>query len=137
MGIVTTMSIAVVHTSNWLHTFSEKGRDGERRITEAGATLTDRALREAYNAIGKGGPEKGAPDFYIFKGGDGETHLEDEGRTKVIRLPGVVEKCYAKIDDYGEPDQWAEMYEPEIVKDLKAGLRGSRYSLTIMLASDY
>ena len=132
MGIVTTMRIAVVHTSNWLHEYSEETRDGGRRISAVGAALTDRAMREAKQTIDKGGP-----DFYVFNGGNGEERLEDGGRTKVIGSPGVVAKTYAILEDYGNPEKWAEMYEPEIVADLREGLRGARYKLTIMLSSDY
>ena len=133
MGIVTTMRIALVYTSNWLSEYSDEGLDGEKRISPVGAAVADRALREAKQTIDKG---KG-PDFWVFNGGNGEERLEDGGRTKVLGFPGVVAKTYATLEDYGDPDQWAEMYEPEIVKDLREGLHGSRYKLTVMLATDY
>jgi len=133
MGVVTTMRIALVYTSNWLNEYSEEGRDGERRISPVGAAVADRALREAKRAID--GP--GVPDWYVFKGGGGEESLEDGGRTKVIGLPGVVAKTYAILEDYGEPERWADLYEPETVADLREGLNGARYKLTVMLAEDY
>jgi len=132
MGIVTTMRIALVYTSNWLSEYSDEGLDGEKRISPVGAAVADRAFKEAKQTIDKGGP-----DFFIFKPGDGEETSEDGGRTKVFRLPGVVAKTYATLEDYGDPEQWTEMYEPEIVKDLREGLHGSRYKLTVMLAEDY
>ena len=133
MGIVTTMRIALVYTSNWLSEYSEETRDGEKRISLVGAAVADRALREAKQTIDKG---KG-PDFYVFNGGNGEERLEDGGRTKILGFPGVVAKTYATLEDYGDPEEWPQMYEPEIVQDLREGLHGSRYKLTVMLASDY
>ena len=133
MVVVTTMRIALVYTSNWLSEYSEEGPDGEKRISPVGASVADRAMREAKRTIDRGT----GPDFWVFKGGSGEEHAEDGGRTKVIGLPGVVAKTYATLEDYGDPEQWPEMYEPEIVEDLREGLQGARYKLTVMLAEDY
>jgi hypothetical protein len=51
-------------------------------------------------------------------------------------MDGLNKKVYAKLDDYGEPDEWDKLYEPETVKTLRQA-PNCRYTITFMLASEY
>jgi len=75
-------------------------------------------------------------DFLVFKPEEVETHKEDEGRTLVTHIQGLPKKVYAKLDDFGEPSQWDEIYDKETADDLKkSGV--AQYVITFMLAEEY
>ena len=61
---------------------------------------------------------------------------EDEGRTGVYHVRGLPKKVYAKLDDYGEPAKWNEMYEKEVANELRKA-PNCRFTITFMLAEDY
>jgi hypothetical protein len=75
-------------------------------------------------------------DLLVFKPEQVETREEDEGRTLVIHIDHLTKKCYAKLDDFGEPTQWEQTYEPEIVEELRKA-PNSRFVITFMLAEEY
>ena len=61
---------------------------------------------------------------------------EDERRTAIFHVRGLSKKVYAKVDDYGEPAKWDEIYDKEVAEDLKkSGI--ARFVMTFMLAEDY
>ena len=103
-------------------------------VAEAVGRVTKDALARAFRKIKEGGP-----DWFVYKNEvpRGYTRLEDGGRTQVIHTEGLPEKVYAILEDYGDPEKWPEMYEAEVVADLKASLGNKRHSLTILFASDY
>ena len=102
-------------------------------VAEAVGRVTKDALARAFKTI----KEKG-PDWFVYENGSPrEDRVEDGGRTQVIHTKGLPEKVYAILEDYGDPEKWGEMYEAEVVADLKASLGGKRHSLTILFASDY
>jgi len=61
---------------------------------------------------------------------------EDEGRTAVYHMRNLQKKVYVKLDDFGDPSQWNEMYEPQIVEELRKA-PNCRYTITFMLAEEY
>jgi len=65
-----------------------------------------------------------------------ENRLEDEGRTLIAVNPWSQKKIYVKLDDFGDPAKWTEMYDPETVEDLKKAGTG-RFVITFMLAEEY
>lgn len=107
------------------------------KVTKALAGLagkiTKDALARAFKTIKEGGP-----DFYIYKDGDpSEDRTEDEGRTVVNHVSGLPEKVYAKLEDYGDPETWDDIYEQDTANMLRRVLGDKRHKLTIMFASDY
>jgi hypothetical protein len=75
-------------------------------------------------------------DFLVFKSQPVETHKEDEGRTLITHVKGLSKKVYAKLDDYGQPNKWDELYDKETADDLKkSGV--AQYVITFMLAEEY
>jgi len=79
---------------------------------------------------------KAPTDFVIYETEAGPEHFEDEGRSLSTYVPGTTKKVYAKLDDYGSPDEWDEMYEEKVADDLKKGIHG-RFVITFMLAEEY
>jgi len=75
-------------------------------------------------------------DFIVFKPTPCETHYEDEGRSLMTYIEGLPKKVYAKLDDFGDPAKWTELYDPETVEDLKKAGTG-RFVITFMLAEEY
>ena len=76
-------------------------------------------------------------DFAVFKHGEvNRTHLEDNNRTIVWENPLILKKCYAKLDDYGEPSTWDERYDEEIADELRKA-PNCRFTITLMLAEEY
>ena len=65
-----------------------------------------------------------------------ENRLEDEGRTLRTVNPWTKKKVYAVLDDYGDPKEWDQIYEPEIADELRKA-PDCRYVITFMLASEY
>lgn len=62
--------------------------------------------------------------------------LEDGGITLRVRLEGFPEKVYVKIDDYGSPEKWAELYDSRTVKKLRSVLK-TRYTITVILPEEW
>ena len=79
---------------------------------------------------------KAPTDFIIYGTEEVTEHFEDEGRSLSTYIPGTTKKVYAKLDDYGSPDEWDEMYEEKVADDLKKGIHG-RFVITFMLAEEY
>ena len=79
---------------------------------------------------------KVSTDFVIYETEEVSEHFEDEGRSLSTFIPGTTKKVYAKLDDYGPPDKWDEMYDKEVADDLKKGIHG-RFLITFMLAEEY
>jgi hypothetical protein len=75
-------------------------------------------------------------DMIVFYPHRVNPHYEDENRTLITFMDGLNKKVYAKLDDYGEPDEWDKLYEPEIVKRLREA-PNCRYTITFMLAEEY
>jgi len=69
------------------------------------------------------------PDFVIF---DNKTYrqeqFEDGGRSLRIGMPGLDEKVYAKIDDYGSKEFLSEQVGRRV---------NTQYVITFMLAQEY
>jgi len=61
---------------------------------------------------------------------------EDEGRTAVYYVQGLPKKAYAKLDDYGDPATWNEIYDKETADELRKA-PNCRFTITFMLAEDY
>ena len=102
-------------------------------VAEAVGRVTKDALARAFRKIREGGP-----DWFVYENGHPkEDRVEDGGRTQVIHTWGLPEKVYAILEDYGDPEEWGEMYEAEVVADLKASLGNKRHQLSIIFASDY
>ena len=75
-------------------------------------------------------------DFIVYKPEPCQTHLEDEGRTLITSMEGLNKKVYAKLDDYGNPEEWDEIYDKETAQDLKkSGI--ARFVITFMLPNEY
>jgi len=79
---------------------------------------------------------KAPTDFLIYETEAGPEHFEDEGRSLSTFIPGTTKKVYAKLDDFGPPDKWDELYDKEVADDLKKGIHG-RFVVTFMLAEEY
>lgn len=98
-----------------------------------GGKITKDALARAFKTIKEGGP-----DFYVYENGDpSDDRIEDAGRTVVNHIPGLPEKVYAKLEDYGDPETWGDIYDEDTAYMLRRTLGEKRHKLTIMLASDY
>lgn len=124
----TTTGVYLVYTSNFLETMKKS-----RPLASVAGMITKDALAQALKTINGEGP-----DWVVYMNGDPQKdRLEDEGRTQIKHVQGLPEKVYAILEDYGDPDQWGEIYEPEVVADLKVALGSKRHKLTIMFASDY
>jgi hypothetical protein len=68
---------------------------------------------------------------------DGIAHYEDDGRTFIVPdFKGLTKKVYAILDDFGDPEKWDQMYEPEIVESLRKA-PGCRFTVTFLLADEY
>lgn len=105
-----------------------------RPLAAVAGMVTKDALARALKTI----KEEGGPDWFIYQEGDpSKDRIEDEGRTQVKHLSGLPEKVYAILEDYGDPETWDDIYEPEIAADLRKALGKKRHKLTIMFASDY
>jgi len=103
------------------------------KLSEVAGRLTKDALARAFRKIKEGGP-----DWFVYENGSPkEDRLEDEGRTQIIHTEGLPEKVYAILEDYGDPAEWDQMYEPEVAADLREALGDKRHQLTILFASDY
>jgi len=119
----------LVCTSNFLETMKKN---------PATADVAERVIKDALNRATNTVKGLAGADFFVYKNGDpSENRKEDNGRTEIVHISGLPEKVYGKIDDYGEPSTWADIYEPETARDLKAVLGNKRHKLTIMFASDY
>ena len=79
---------------------------------------------------------KAPTDFMIYGTEEVSEHFEDEGRSLSTFIPGTTKKVYAKLDDYGSPEKWDELYEKEVADELKKGIHG-RFVVTFMLAEEY
>jgi hypothetical protein len=79
---------------------------------------------------------KAPTDFMIYETEEVPEHFEDEGRSLSTFIPGTTKKVYAKLDDYGPPEKWDELYDKEIADGLKKGIHG-RFVVTFMLAEEY
>jgi len=75
-------------------------------------------------------------DFVIYGTEAGPEHFEDEGRSLSTYIQGTTKKVYAKLDDYGLPEKWDELYDKEVADELKKGIHG-RFVVTFMLAEEY
>ena len=125
--LVETTGVYLAYTRVFLETM---------KVSEALAGLagkiTKDALARAYKTMKEGGP-----DWFIYMDGDPqEDRTEDEERTAVKHVPGLPEKVYAILEDYGDPETWDTIYPPEVAADLRA-VNMKRHKLTIMFASDY
>ena len=65
-----------------------------------------------------------------------ENKLEDEGRTLRTVNPWTKKKVYAVLDDYGDPKEWDQIYEPETAEELRKA-PNCRYVITFMFAEEY
>jgi len=125
--IAQTEGIFLAYTSVFLETMK-----ASERLSGLAGKITKDALTRAFKTIKNGGPY-----FYIYKDGDPqEDRTEDEGRTAVKHVPGLPEKVYAKLEDYGDPETWDDIYPPEVAAALRA-VDMKRHKLTVMFASDY
>jgi len=75
-------------------------------------------------------------DFVIYGTEEVSEHFEDEGRSLSTFIPDTMKKVYAKLDDYGSPEKWDELYDKEIADGLKKGIHG-RFVVIFMLAEEY
>jgi hypothetical protein len=75
-------------------------------------------------------------DFVIYGTEEVSEHFEDEGRSLSTYIQGTTKKVYAKLDDYGLPEKWDELYDKEVADELKKGIHG-RFVVTFMLAEEY
>jgi hypothetical protein len=75
-------------------------------------------------------------DMVVFYPHRVNPHYEDDNRTLITFMDGLNKKVYAKLDDYGEPDEWDKLYEPETVETLRQA-PNCRYTITFMLAEEY
>lgn len=71
----------------------------------------------------------GGPDMIFYDPSfPGPQRFEDQGRSMHVPVPGLSEKAYAKLDDYGSAEALSE----------SMGQRtGARYTCTFLLASEY
>jgi hypothetical protein len=67
-------------------------------------------------------------DFIVFEHGTEFMKHEDEGRTLRVTMPLLTTKVYAKLDDYGSPE--------ELSKEVGHPVN-TQYVLTLMLAEEY
>jgi hypothetical protein len=75
-------------------------------------------------------------DFIVYKPEPCQKRIEDEAKTLITHIEGLDKKVYAKLDDYGNPNEWDQMYDEETACDLKkSGI--ACYIITFMLASEY
>jgi hypothetical protein len=110
-----------------------KATEASEGVAEAVGRVTKDALARAFRKIKEEGP-----DWFVYENGSPkEDRLEDEGRTQIIHTQGLPEKIYAILEDYGDPAEWDQMYEPEVAADLREALGDKRHQLTILFASDY
>ncbi len=79
---------------------------------------------------------KAPTDFIIYETEDVPEHFEDEGRSLSSYIPGTTKKVYAKLDDYGPPEKWDELYEKKVADLLRKGTK-ARFVVTFMLAEEY
>jgi hypothetical protein len=84
----------------------------------------------------------GKPDMIVFypcDSNDNYPRYEDEGRTLVTCAEGLDEKVFAILSDFGDPEQWSELYgyDPDLVERLQKATKGNRYVVTFMLADEY
>jgi len=75
-------------------------------------------------------------DFIVLDPETKENYQEDQGRTWHCVNPWTAKKIYVKLDDYGEPEKWSEMYEPKVVEELKKA-PNCRFVVTFMFAEEY
>jgi hypothetical protein len=75
-------------------------------------------------------------DMIAYYPGKVGERLEDGGRTMITGVRGLDRKVYVKLDDFGDPGRWGEMYDPETVGSLKQA-PGCRFTVTFMLADEY
>lgn len=99
-------------------------------ITTTPEDVAAKILRYALSKISP------ATDFIVFLTDPVKEHLEDEGRSLITHIPGTVKKVFVKLDDFGDPSKWDEMYEPETVASLRQA-PGCRFVVTFMLAEEY
>ena len=78
-------------------------------------------------------PINSKTDFIVYYPPHQREHLEDEGRTLIASVEGLTKKVYVKLDDFGDPAKWTELYDPETVEHLKKAGTG-RFVITFMLA---
>jgi len=79
---------------------------------------------------------KASTDFVIYEQEEVSEHFEDEGRSLSTYISGTTKKVYAKLDDFGPPEKWDELYDKEVADGLKKGIHG-RFVVTFMLAEEY
>jgi len=65
-----------------------------------------------------------------------ENRLEDEGRTLIAVNPWSRKKIYVKLDDFGDPATWNEIYDKETAEELRKA-PSCRFTVTFMLAEEY
>ena len=77
-------------------------------------------------------PEK--PSWVVFYPNDGkrEEHLEDEGRTLITVLEGLIKKVYVILDDFGSVEALRENMGEYAPPSLN-----TKYTVTFLLAEEY
>lgn len=68
-------------------------------------------------------------DFIVFDNQTTRTRqYEDQGRSIRVGMPGLSDKVYAKLDDYGDKETLSEQVGHKV---------NTQYVLTFMLSSEY
>lgn len=67
-------------------------------------------------------------DFLVFDPKAESVRIEDQGRTQIIPYKTIPKKVYAKLDDYGSPEELSK---------ISGRLVETQYAVTIMLAEEY
>lgn len=124
-----TTGLMLVCTSNFLETMKKNPVTAE---------VAERVIRDALNRATNTVNGIAGADMFIYKNGKpSENRKEDGGRTEIVHINGLPEKVYAKLEDYGEPSTWMDIYEPDTAEMLKEVMGNKRHKLTVMFASDY
>lgn len=107
-----------VITTNMLNTISEDNRFKIMAMT-----------RSRLGCKGENEYGECNPDFIVFERNDTPFEKEeDEGRSLKIGMPGLEDKVYVKLDDYGSKEALADSVGHPVNTQLVA---------TYMLSSDY
>jgi hypothetical protein len=99
-------------------------------MTEVSPDLQAKIMEHALKCISP------KTDMVVFYPHRVNLHYEDDDRTLITFMDGLNKKVYAKLDDYGEPNEWENLYDSETVKTLRQA-PNCRYTITFMLAEEY
>lgn len=91
------------------------------------AKIMDHAMKQIHPVDEETG--KGGPDMIVYDPEfSGPQRFEDQGRSMHVPVPGLGEKVYAKLDDYGSAEALSESMGERT---------GARYTVTFLLSSEY